>query len=235
FPVVDCDFDKEQKHHEFLLKVWNSNFLAPVESILLNGDARVLDVGSGFGSWIYDMAKSYPLSHFNGIDMLVPKNFLANVSFTQADVLEGLQYPNCYFDYIHMRDVLWYISTKDVRNKLFPDLLRVLKPGGWIESVEYDTEIMNKVSSYFRNHGIYPDEFYKNTSKLFKENKLEYQVEERILCFSDCELIVKFVILEYTSISHEKYDEILDKVSSELIEYKTSFRSIRHYGKKLPG
>ncbi|CAG8756255.1 2283_t:CDS:2, partial [Dentiscutata heterogama] len=139
------------------------------------------------------------------------------------------------------------------RNKLFPELLRILKPGGWIENIEYDTEIKNTgpntkflidiLSSYFLNHGIYPDDFYKNLSKLFKENNLEYQVEEKIIYFSDAELstkkfiiifkIVKSVILEYTSISSEKYDKILDKVWAELIEYKTSFRSIRHFGKKL--
>ncbi|CAG8546641.1 21950_t:CDS:2 [Cetraspora pellucida] len=169
FPVVDCDLAKEQKHHEFLLRVWNSNFLAPVESKLIGGDAT---------------AKAYPLSHFYGMDIITPKkNILSNVSFTQADVLDGLQYPNGYFDYIHVRDLLWYISTKDVRNKLFPDLLRVLKPGGWIESVEYDTVILNTGPN--------------------------------------------------THISHEKYDEVLDKVGDELIEYKTAFRSIRHIGKKL--
>ncbi|CAG8595017.1 5143_t:CDS:2 [Dentiscutata erythropus] len=241
FPVVDCDLEKEKRHHEFLFKVWNSNFSSPIESILKRGNAKVLDVG-------------YTPSHFTGIDLIIPENFSpSNVNFVQADVLERLQYSNDYFDYIHVRDLLWHITTKDARNKLFPELLRVLKPGGWIENIEYDTEIMNTgpntqflidiLASYFLNHGMYPDDFYKNLTRLFKENNLEYQVEEKIIYFSDAELstkkflfifkIVKSVILEYTSISSEKYDEKLDKVWAELMEYKTSFRSIRHFGKKL--
>ncbi|RIB14839.1 S-adenosyl-L-methionine-dependent methyltransferase [Gigaspora rosea] len=254
FPVIDCEIDEEKLHHEFLLKIWNSNFFSPVESILKRGNAKVLDIGCGFGTWIYDMAKNYTLSHFTGIDIIIPKDvILSNVNFVQIDVLDGLKYPDCSFDYIHVRDLLWYITTKDARNKVFPDLLRILKPGGWIECLEYDTEIMNTgpntqllidiLSSYFRNHGICPNEFDKNLLKLFKENNLEYQVEEKIIYFSDAELstrkfiiifkIVKSVILEYTSISSEKYDEILDKVWAELIEYKTSFRAIRYFGKKL--
>ncbi|KAF0558072.1 S-adenosyl-L-methionine-dependent methyltransferase [Gigaspora margarita] len=144
FPVVDCEFEEEKLHHEFLLNIWSSNFFSPVESILKRGNAKVLDIGCGFGTWIYDMAKNYTLSNFIGIDIIIPKDaILSNVSFVQADVLEGLQYSDCSFDYIHVRDLLWYITTKDARSKLFPDLLRILKPGGWIESLEYDTEIMN--------------------------------------------------------------------------------------------
>ncbi|CAG8628660.1 23777_t:CDS:2 [Dentiscutata erythropus] len=209
----------------------------------------------GFGAWIYDMAKNYSLSHFTGIDIISSKKdvILSNVNFVQADILEGLQYSDCSFDYIHIRSLFHYVTTKDARNILFPDLLRLLKPGGWIENVEYDTVIMNSgpntkflmdtLFNYFLNHGIYPDEFYQNLSKLFKENNLEYQIEEKIEYFTDSEFamknyinlfrLLKSIILEYTSISREKYDEILDKVWDELIEYKTSFRMIRFFGKKL--
>ncbi|CAG8809009.1 13662_t:CDS:2, partial [Dentiscutata erythropus] len=75
-------------------------------------------------------------------------------------------------------------------------------------------------------------------------NNLEYQVEERIIYFVDSDSVVtrkyitffkiaKSMLLEYTSISYEKYDEILDKSVVELAECKTAFRSIRHFGKKL--
>ncbi|CAG8595000.1 5142_t:CDS:2 [Dentiscutata erythropus] len=253
FPVVDNELDEEKRHHELMVNIWNSTFSSPVESILKHGNAKVLDIGCGFGVWIYDMALNYPLSHFTGIDIITPKDtLLSNVRLIQADVLKGLKYSDCSFDYIHSRDLFWYITTKDA-SKLFPDLLRILKPGGWIESVEYVTEITNPgpntkfltdtLSSYLRNHGVCPDGFYKNLSKLFKENNLEYQIEEKVIYISDSEVtakkflivfkMVKSVILEYTSIGSEKYDEILDKVSAELIEYKSYVRSLRHFGKKL--
>ncbi|CAG8823857.1 30354_t:CDS:2 [Gigaspora margarita] len=254
FPIIESNIDEENGRHEHLLKVWGSNFYSPIESILESGDAKVLDIGCGFGSWIYDMAKNYPLSHFTGIDINNPKDAtLPNVSLTQGDVLEGLPYPDCSFDYIHFRDFLWSISSKDASNKLFPELIRILKPGGWIEGAEFDVNILNvgpntkflndALFNHIRNNGNHPEEFYKNTSKLFKKHNLEYQIEERILCFVDYDLskkkfvtfykTIKSMILEYTSISYQEYDEILDKACVELEEYRTSYRLIRYFGKKL--
>ncbi|CAG8673588.1 1936_t:CDS:2, partial [Dentiscutata heterogama] len=95
FPVVDYDLEKEKHHHEFLFKIWNSNFSSPIESILKRGNVKVLDVGCGYGTWIFDMANNYTLSHFTGIDIIAPKNIIpSNVSWVQADVLERLQYSN---------------------------------------------------------------------------------------------------------------------------------------------
>ncbi|CAG8803681.1 9271_t:CDS:1, partial [Dentiscutata erythropus] len=66
-------------------------------------------------------AKNYPLSYFTGIDIIDPKySMLLNVCFTKGDVLKGLPYPDCSFDYIHIRALLWSLTSKDTSNKLFP-------------------------------------------------------------------------------------------------------------------
>ncbi|CAG8655910.1 3552_t:CDS:2 [Dentiscutata erythropus] len=189
FPVADYNLDKEYSRHEYFLKVWGSNFSSPIEPILKHGDAKVLD------------AKKYPLSYFTGIDIMDPKDIaISNVSFTQGDVLEGLQYPDCSFDYIHFGELLWSITSKDASNKLFPELLRILKPGGWIESMETDINfidvgpntkfLFDTLFNHIRNNGICPEEFYKSTTKLFKDNNLEYQVEERIIYFVDSDSVL---------------------------------------------
>ncbi|CAG8539715.1 22_t:CDS:2 [Cetraspora pellucida] len=254
FPSIDSNLDKEYHHNVIILKAWGSNFFSPIESTLKDGDAKVLDIGCGFGTWVCDMAKTYPLSHFTGIDIVNRKDVMpSNVCIEQADVLKELQYLDCSFDYIHIKDILWSISSKDAQTKLFPELLRILKPGGWIENVEFDMKVINPgpntkfladaLFSFLRNKGVCSEDFYKNAVKLFKDNNLEYQFDERILYFTDHDEIkqkfitffevVKSMILEYTSISYKKYDEMLDKSSVELDEYNTSFRLIRHFGKKL--
>ncbi|CAG8469208.1 3476_t:CDS:2, partial [Dentiscutata heterogama] len=178
FPVADYNLNREYSHHDFFLKVWGSNYFSPIESILERGEVKVLDVGCGFGSWICDMAKIYPLSHFTGTDTIDPKDLtLSNVSFTQGDALEGLQYPDCSFDYIHFRDLLWHITSKDASNKLFPDAGPNTK------------FLMDALFNHIRNNGICPEEFYKNTTKLFKDNNLEYKVEERIIYFSNSDSV----------------------------------------------
>ncbi|CAG8593621.1 7355_t:CDS:2, partial [Scutellospora calospora] len=98
-------------------------------------------------------------------------------------------------------------------------------------------------NSYFRNHGIFLEDFTKNITKLFKEYNLEYQVEERTASLDDYDMIkrkfitmfrvLKSMILEYSGMSNEKYDEMLDKTFVEITEYKTTFQLIRHFGKKL--
>ncbi|RUS20598.1 hypothetical protein BC937DRAFT_94850 [Endogone sp. FLAS-F59071] len=45
-----------------------SRFAAPIEEICQRG-ARVLDIGCGSGSWIMDLAMTYPSSHFLGTDI----------------------------------------------------------------------------------------------------------------------------------------------------------------------
>ncbi|CAG8786599.1 2301_t:CDS:2, partial [Racocetra persica] len=169
-------------------------------------------------------AKSYPLSQFTGIDLINRIDVMpSNVCITQADVLKGLQYLDCSFDYIHIRDLLWSISSKDAQTKLFPELLRILKPGGWIEDIEFDMKITNAGpnTKFLLDACVCSEGFYKNALKLFKDNNLEYQVEERIICFADYDVIkqkymtffkvVKPMIIEYTSINYEEYDEVLDK------------------------
>ncbi|KAI9304667.1 S-adenosyl-L-methionine-dependent methyltransferase, partial [Cunninghamella echinulata] len=116
-----------------------SNFQSPLDTPLKEG-IRVLDSGCGPATWLLEMCESYPQSDFYGIDIspMFPENIKPhNVTFDIANVAEGLPFPDNHFDFVFQR-LLVFALTADQWEKAFRELIRVLKPGGWIEFVEVD-------------------------------------------------------------------------------------------------
>lgn len=83
------------------------------------------------------MAKDYPRSHFTGVDLMIypitspPKN----CHFRVSDMSKGLPYPDNSFDFVAQHDALYRYSQADW-DILLPEMIRVAKPGGYIELVE---------------------------------------------------------------------------------------------------
>jgi tRNA G46 methylase TrmB len=85
----------------------------------------VLDVACGTGVWILEMAHEFPhaqfygkekkksradhlLTHISGFDLseIFPTAIRPNNTFfCLYDMNQGLPYPDCFFDFIHMKDV----------------------------------------------------------------------------------------------------------------------------------
>ncbi|KAG0186549.1 hypothetical protein DFQ28_007635, partial [Apophysomyces sp. BC1034] len=113
-----------------------SNFHAPVHDVLNEG-CTVLDSGCGPATWTLEMAEMYPRSEFHGIDVsaVYPEDIKpANTHFYMANVIQ-LPFPDNHFDYIHQR-TLSFGLTQDDWAKAIQELIRVLKPGGWLELTE---------------------------------------------------------------------------------------------------
>ena len=80
------------------------------------------------------MAKDYPNSHFTGLDFapIQPKDTPRNVNFVQANALNGLPFEDNTFDYVFQR-FLVVAYPKDKWGFMISELVRVLKPGGYLE------------------------------------------------------------------------------------------------------
>ncbi|CAG8454302.1 674_t:CDS:2 [Acaulospora morrowiae] len=131
-----------QSQHHVHRFIWQSNFSSPVEELLRKGNARVLDVGCGEGPWVLDLASEFQWSLFTGVDVspvFDHKIGQLNATFIKADVLNGLPFDPDTFDFVHVGFVPF--SEKQWQERIARELVRMCKPGGWIEVMDNDNEI----------------------------------------------------------------------------------------------
>ncbi|KAG9296120.1 hypothetical protein G9A89_011973 [Geosiphon pyriformis] len=136
------EVDRLERYHHCQKQIWEGNFKSPVDEILRKG-ASVLEIGCGPGTWTLDMAKTYPNSHFVAIDIspvFPTTNIPENVEFLQYNLLDGLPMEKSTFDFIHQRYLVGGFTQEQWRNNVIQELLRVTRPGGWIEFIETDAE-----------------------------------------------------------------------------------------------
>ncbi|RIA89691.1 S-adenosyl-L-methionine-dependent methyltransferase [Glomus cerebriforme] len=256
-PNDDEELDRLHVQHDLQLQIWKTHFSSPIEKILKLGGVEVLDVGCGSGNWLLEMATNYPLSNFTGIDIvpLYPMDtHPLNVIFESVDVSTGLPFPDNHFDFIYLKCLLSTIPEKHCN---FKELKRVLKPGGWIEIMENDNEIINPgptmkffSSSYqalLRQRGINSylcREIPKILGKhgfieIHNEEKITYHreksgtvselgIENFISIFST----LKNSISEFTSINSQEFDNLLQNLSEEVNEFGSGFKMHRFFARK---
>ncbi|CAG8591245.1 2082_t:CDS:2, partial [Acaulospora colombiana] len=147
YPMPDSETEVERLRslHFSINHIWQKPFCSPVDEVLKDGGAHVLDVGCGCnGDWIFELAEKYPSSKFTGFDIssYLPTSYPhQNVKFFKHSIVDGIPYPDNTFDFIHLRGVDLYCTVDEFHNKIMKEFLRALKPGGWLEIVE--TEALN--------------------------------------------------------------------------------------------
>ncbi|CAG8530175.1 7180_t:CDS:2 [Cetraspora pellucida] len=257
-PIDELESDRMQLRHDVEWHVWRTNFSSPIETTLKLGGAQILDVACGSGLWALEMASDYPLSEFVGVDVapIFPSDVMPpNVTFKQCDILERLPYSDCSFYYIHIKDLFQYFPLKIIRDQIFPDLVRILKPGGWIEIQDRDPNMINAgpickrledmLSLSFLNRGIHVKNHYDDMEKLFKKNNLiKYRSDKKSIPYADLDLALqdflstykamKFTLTEYSGATAEEFEEIVENASKELIPCNAEFVS-RKYFEITPG
>ncbi len=142
--VLPRDIDEMNRldfQHYVLRQAFGGNFLAPIEH-----PRAILDVGTGTGRWAREVATVFPSANLIGLDLnpppmdeqaqaseddLLPPNY----AFVPGNILEGLPFADASFDFVHMR-LLVLALPHDRWPFVVRELIRVTRPGGWVESVE---------------------------------------------------------------------------------------------------
>lgn len=131
-PRHHTEIDRLDVQHYALRAALRGNYIAPVER-----PAAILDVGSGTGQWAYDLCAQFPDAVVYGLDLVPGKvqDRPANYRYVKANILQGLPFADGSFDFVHQRLMVPALPVSTWPD-VVSDLLRVTRPGGWVELVE---------------------------------------------------------------------------------------------------
>jgi len=92
-----------------------------------------------------NMALEYSASVFVGIDVVpvFPEDHPPNSIFLKCNILNGLPFPDNTFDFVRQRYLLYTIDWQAWKEKVVKELIRVTKPGGYIEIMDVYCEGIN--------------------------------------------------------------------------------------------
>ncbi|KAJ3038540.1 hypothetical protein HDV00_000545 [Rhizophlyctis rosea] len=140
-PNDDEEMDRLHMQHYVLQLLFGSNFSAPVTKLLSDPrkQGKALDLGCGSGIWAFETATAFPTCHVTGMDLspvqpstVKPKN----VEFMVGDLTNlPLPFPDVSFDFVHMR-LLFLALRAEFWPVLITEIVRIVKPGGWVEFLE---------------------------------------------------------------------------------------------------
>uniref|UniRef100_A0A4E9E9Q9 Methyltransferase domain-containing protein n=1 Tax=Gibberella zeae TaxID=5518 RepID=A0A4E9E9Q9_GIBZA len=134
-PTDQISLDAMELFYQTTFLVLGSKlYLAPLDA---NQVHRVLDIGTGSGTWAMDFADATPEAEVIGIDIspIQPVFVPPNLQFEIDDFTKEWTFKANSRDLIHMRFLGGGVS--DWRS-LYENAFRVTKPGGWIETHEFD-------------------------------------------------------------------------------------------------
>lgn len=128
-PNDQAEQDREEVKHFMLLNLTDgAHFLAPIDEARLH---KVLDLGTGTGTWAVEVADRFPAATVTGTDLspIQPDWSPPNVEFFVDDI-EDEWVSGDNFDLIHARHVFPFIKDPATLTRR---AFEHLAPGGWLE------------------------------------------------------------------------------------------------------
>ncbi|KAH8778921.1 S-adenosyl-L-methionine-dependent methyltransferase [Hyaloscypha finlandica] len=123
------------EYHALRILFEEKPFYAPIDE----NPQCILDIGTGTGIWVMDVGDEYPSAKVIGTDLspIQPQFVPPNVQFEIHDCTEyPWTFPDNSIDLIHTRITNGF-AVRDWK-AFFQECYKAIKPGGWIESQEFD-------------------------------------------------------------------------------------------------
>ena len=131
FPRHPGEADRLDLQHHALREALGRNYLAPISS-----PGRVLDVGTGTGQWGIEVCWEHPEALVVGFDLVAGRaEHPSGYRHVRGNVLQGLPFREGSFDFVHQRFLSSGIPLAEWPG-VVAELVRVTRPGGWVELVE---------------------------------------------------------------------------------------------------
>lgn len=128
--------EDEQDRLRILHQIYLNIFNLELTTITLENPTMVLDVGTGTGEWALGAAETWPDCKVIGIDIspTFERAVPLNCQFKVMDGEDPWPWPDNSFDMVHYRHMS---GTFRDWNSVYKETLRCLKPGGWVEILEF--------------------------------------------------------------------------------------------------
>lgn len=134
-PRHQSEIDRLDIQHYAMRDALQRNYLAPLDK-----PVAILDVGCGTGQWAFELCADRPEAMVVGLDLAPSKPGPATYRFVRGNLLQGLPFVEGGFDFVHQR-----LLQSGVPLTSWPgvvdELVRVTRPGGWVELVEVENEV----------------------------------------------------------------------------------------------
>ncbi|KAF8859591.1 putative Demethylmenaquinone methyltransferase [Acephala macrosclerotiorum] len=144
--------EDEQTRMEILHGVYYALLSNRLTTVPLSSPSKILDIGTGTGDWAMAMGEEWPECEVIGTDIakIQPSAAPLNVYFEIDDAEEeyGWTWPDDEFDMVHFRHMAGAFSSW---SDIYKEACRSLKPGGWIEVLDFDDHDRTFLS-FFAEH-----------------------------------------------------------------------------------
>ncbi|TBU54962.1 S-adenosyl-L-methionine-dependent methyltransferase [Dichomitus squalens] len=171
---VDAEEQQRQNGLNTLLRRLIGDFsVGPVGEVLadaLGEQRRVLDLGTGTGQWVLDMARDFPRARFYGVDIvpIATRYPPHNVQFEMHDIKEAFRFDSASIDFVHARMISMAIRDYGA---LLPEIARVLRRGGLFVSSEWGRRPIMVDGSDLAVRAPHTSEFFTAVRETLRERR----------------------------------------------------------------